>query len=150
MTDPSHVEIRILSQHHYVGVARAAVQALAAKLGFSEEHIGHIILAVDEALTNVIRHGYHGRNDRPIWLRMNPINGGDLFGLEIVIEDEAPSVDLAKIKGRPLDEIRPGGLGVHIITKMMDEVEYARRPDAQGLRLRMRKYCTLRPEPPKT
>ena len=140
MTDKSHLVIRMISQPMYVGVVRAAIQTMAHKLGMSNEQSGHVILAVDEALTNVIRHGYHGSEDRPIWIKINRIDSNGCAGLEIVIEDESKGVDISQIKGRPLDEIRPGGLGVHIIKQMMDDVVYSQRTDGEGLRLRMCKY----------
>jgi anti-sigma regulatory factor (Ser/Thr protein kinase) len=45
-------------------------------------------------------------------------------------------VDPATIRSRDLDDIRPGGLGVHIIHEVMDEVRYERR-DSRGMRLTM-------------
>lgn len=140
MTDQAPISIRILSQPRYLTVIRAAVDALASRLGFAAETCGQIVLAVDEAMTNVIRHGYQGRTDKPIWLKMSPVEEGDRTGLELIIEDECAGVDLEKIKGRPLEEIRPGGLGVHIITGVMDQVEYRSRPDGTGVRLRMLKF----------
>jgi anti-sigma regulatory factor (Ser/Thr protein kinase) len=55
-------------------------------------------------------------------------------GIRIVIEDEAKHIDPDHIKGRDLDEIRPGGLGVHIIREIMDEVVYEQRRPI-GMRL---------------
>ena len=48
-------------------------------------------------------------------------------------------VDREKIVSRPLDEVRPGGLGVHFINEMMDEVEYDTSPKI-GTILRLTKY----------
>jgi hypothetical protein len=49
-------------------------------------------------------------------------------------------VDPTTIKSRDLDEIRPGGLGVHIITEVMDEVRWEKRTDGPiGMRLTMMK-----------
>ena len=59
-------------------------------------------------------------------------------GVGIVIEDDARQVDPEKIRGRNLEEIRPGGLGVHIIHQIMDSVLYEKR-DASGMRLTMEK-----------
>ena len=42
-------------------------------------------------------------------------------------------------RGRELDDVRPGGLGVHLIETAMDEVEYS-QPDGGGMEIRLRKY----------
>jgi anti-sigma regulatory factor (Ser/Thr protein kinase) len=54
-----------------------------------------------------------------------------------MIEDEAEQVDPCTIKSRCLDEVRPGGLGVHIIREVMDEVAYECRSGGVGMRLTM-------------
>jgi serine/threonine-protein kinase RsbW len=140
MPDDAHISIRVLSEPRYLSTVRAAVSEAATRAGFPEETVGKIALAIDEAMTNVIRHGYKGRKDQPIWLKITPVHEGDHAGLEFVIEDACPETDLSKIKGRPLEEVRPGGLGVHIITGVMDQVEYAHRADGGGLRLKMVKW----------
>ena len=59
-------------------------------------------------------------------------------GLEILLSDRGPAVDPAKLRGRRLDEIKPGGLGLHFIRQSMDTVEYQR---GRGInRFRMVKY----------
>lgn len=142
MSDPPHVRVELMSDPTYLSGAREMVVAVARRLGFSDEVACRIALAVDEALCNVIRHGYEGSTDRPIWLSLWPIQPGpdhDKPGLRIVIEDEARQVDIEQIKGRPLDEIRPGGLGVHIIKQVMDDIQYDQRAD-KGMRLTLVKY----------
>lgn len=138
MNDAYDIEMRLLSQPRYLCVARAAIGAAVEKLGYGDGPSGQIMLAVDEALANVIRHGYEGREDQPIWLRFRPTGQPGAEGFEIVIDDQAPQVDPEQIKGRDLEEIRPGGLGVHIIRKIMDHVEYTARPEG-GMRLKMTK-----------
>lgn len=137
MTSPApDITIHMISDPTYLAGARELVASVARRLGFSEEGSGQIALAVDEALCNVIRHGYNRRKDGPIWLNLWPLpdENGSGPGLRITIEDEARQVDPATIKSRDLDEIRPGGLGVHIIRQVMDEVKYEKR-DGAGMRL---------------
>jgi anti-sigma regulatory factor (Ser/Thr protein kinase) len=99
---------------------------------------------VTEALANVARHGYKGKPDQPICVRLAPAQNGPQRGLTIEIEDECQNVDLRQIKGRPLTEIRPGGLGVHIIREMMDHVEYSQRSNGHGVCLRMSKFAATK------
>lgn len=134
--DGAHVRLEMLSQPRYLSGARELVSAVAKRFGFDDMACGQIALAVDEALCNIIRHGYGERQDGPIWLSLWPMDGQG--GVRIVIEDDARQVEPEKIRGRNLEEIRPGGLGVHIIHQIMDSVLYEKR-DASGMRLTMEK-----------
>ena len=53
-------------------------------------------------------------------------------GLMLRIRDFAPKVDQAKIRPRPLDEVRPGGLGTHFIRAVMDDANFIPLPDGEG------------------
>ncbi|MCA9292265.1 MAG: ATP-binding protein [Phycisphaerales bacterium] len=135
------VRIEVVSQARYLAGARDLVRAVAGRLGFDAAQCGRIALAVDEALCNVINHGYDKRPDGRIWISIWPM--GDPMperptGIRIVIEDNAKQVDPEKIKPRDLAEIRPGGLGVHIIREVMDCATYEKRNGA-GMRLTMEK-----------
>ena len=56
--------------------------------------------------------------------------------MEIIVRDFGPQVDPASIHSRDLDDVRPGGLGVHIIRSIMRDVDYSCPPDG-GMQLRM-------------
>lgn len=144
MDSGPEVRIELRSNPIYLSGTREMVAAVARRLGFLDEACGQIALAVDEALCNVIRHGYGRRTDRPIWITLRPLGGvpnpevgsNPTTGLEIMIEDEAKQVDPCLIRSRDLEEVRPGGLGVHIIKAVMDDVRYERR-EGVGMRLVM-------------
>jgi serine/threonine-protein kinase RsbW len=135
-SNPPDIRVQMVSDPTYLSGARDLVSAVARRLGFTEEGCGQIALAVDEALCNVIRHGYERRKDGPIWISLWPLaaENGSGPGIRIVLEDEARQVDPSVIKSRDLDEVRPGGLGVHIIRQVMDEAVYEKR-DGAGMRL---------------
>jgi serine/threonine-protein kinase RsbW len=142
MSNPPDIRLEMISDPVYLAGARELVAAVARRLGFTEEACGQIALAVDEALCNVIRHGYDRRKDAPIWISLFPESmNGKPSKLSIVIEDEARQVDPEAIKSRDLDEIRPGGLGVHIMRQVMDEVRFEKR-DRVGMRLTLVKNRT--------
>jgi serine/threonine-protein kinase RsbW len=120
-------------------VVRNALGELAAKFGFSEADCRAVVLAVDEALTNVIRHAYLGDSERPIEVSFRrihlPLNGKSRDALEIVLEDRGARVNPKKLCGRALEDVRPGGLGLHFIRESMDTVEFSRRWGRNRLRL---------------
>ncbi|MEL6497425.1 MAG: ATP-binding protein [Planctomycetota bacterium] len=139
-TDSGHaVELRILSHPTYLAGARELVSGITRRLGFDDKGSGKIALAVDEALANIINHGYKRASDRHIWIRLWAEAGPGVPGVRIVVDDEAPHVDVAKICGRDLEDVKPGGLGVHIIKQVMDSAEYSTR-DPVGMRLTMVKH----------
>lgn len=143
-----HFTIRMSSQPGLLCVARAVVETAAKAIGFSEVQCNEVAMVINEALTNVIRHAYGGRTDQPISLRVEPCRHKGRDGIQIILEDESTDVDLERIEGRSLDEIRPGGLGVHIIRELMDEVQYTHRNNGTGVCLRMCKL--LQPLHPTT
>lgn len=133
-----NLALKLLSQPKLLAPARAMVSAYAQRLGFNEIQCGQISLAVDEAICNIINHGYDRREDGPIWLNVWSISDG----IRIVLEDRARQVDPVTIKSRDLADIRPGGLGVHLIREVMDDVRYEMR-EQEGMRLTMLKLLPL-------
>ncbi len=108
----------------------------ATQCGFSERTAGQIAMAVDEALCNIHRHGYKGTFGRAVLTVITTID--PVPRIEICIEDEAEQIDIEQIKSRDLDTIRPGGLGVHLIQTIMDEVQWSKRYEG-GMRVTMNK-----------
>ena len=109
-------------------VVRGALAQLTEILGLSPEACRAVVLAVDEALTNVIRHAYLGRTDEPVEVSFRRCQArgdeGWRDALEIVLEDHGVPVKAEEMRGRSLDEIRPGGLGLHFIRENMDKVKF--------------------------
>lgn len=123
----------------FLSAVRGAVERLTEALGFPEGQCRAVTRAVDEALTNIVRHCYGNRHDQPIALYFRGTQRGTdgevQEGLEILLCDRGPAVDTNKLSGRPLDEIRPGGLGLHFIRQAMDTVEFTRKGSTNQLRL---------------
>jgi serine/threonine-protein kinase RsbW len=133
------LRIEVRSHPKLLGVIRGALQPLADLFGFSPEHSRAIIRAVDEAVSNIMRHSYQGRLDQPIEVYCNRLqrrtNAEIEEGVELLLIDCGPAVDPTKLRARSLDEIRPGGLGLHIIRGSMDVVQYKRAGHLNQLRL---------------
>jgi anti-sigma regulatory factor (Ser/Thr protein kinase) len=102
----------------------------AAELG--EDEAERIVLAIDEACTNIIRHA-HGGEAKPVQLKMERRADRLVF----VLIDQGGPCDPELIRGRSLREVRPGGLGVHIIREVFDVVDYT--PMETGTRLTLEK-----------
>ncbi len=123
-------------------LVRAALQRATESVHFQDSDSRAIVRSVDEALANVIRHAYKGREGQPIEVTCSRLFADPqkkvVRGLEIVLSDAGTAIDAKKLRGRPLEEIRPGGLGLHFIKQSMDVVEF-RRKSGKNL-LRMVKY----------
>ncbi|HWL94298.1 MAG TPA: ATP-binding protein [Phycisphaerae bacterium] len=136
------VVVQILSDSRSLPVVRGAVEQMAASEGLKPADSHGLILAIDEALANVIKHGYGGQTDQPITITLSSVEADDgRRGIAIEVRDRARQVDPGSICGRNLDDVRPGGLGVHIIRAVMDEAEYS-CPEEGGMCLRMVKYVS--------
>ncbi|MCA9286536.1 MAG: ATP-binding protein, partial [Phycisphaerales bacterium] len=131
-------QITVFSNPRLLAPVRAFVASLAERTGFEELLCCQISLAVDEAVANIINHGYRRRHDGRIWIYAWVLEAA-APGLCIVLDDLGNQVDPQSIKGRDLDDIRPGGLGVHIIREIMDRCAYERRSPG-GMRLTLVKY----------
>ena len=114
-------------------MVRRAVEAAATACGFAKEQTQDIVLAVDEACQNVVRHAYGGKGGGDMVVDLRREQGE----FQVLIRDFAAPVDVAQIKPRALDDVRPGGLGVHFIREVMDRMDYLPPPDGQGNLLRL-------------
>ena len=119
-TKDALIELRFQSDPRLLHIVRSMVGQSAALCGFPEEETQFIILAVDEACTNVIRHAYHGRIDGEIVISCR--ERGD--GIEFLLRDRGTPADAKCWPKRSLEEVRPGGLGLPLIQAVMDRVEY--------------------------
>lgn len=114
---------------------RSAVRNFLAHCGCASTTVEDVVLAIDEACQNIIRHAYQGETDEEIILQI----GREGNVLKISLEDSAPEVSSDCMKPRELEDIRPGGLGCHFIRQVMDEVSVGPSPSGRGNILRMLK-----------
>jgi serine/threonine-protein kinase RsbW len=113
--------LRTTAELKNLGKIRDFVEIAATALGFTADLVPNTQLAVDEAATNIMLHGYQGQGGR-FELEVERVEND----LVIRLRDEAapfdpttlPSPDLTL----PLSQRPIGGLGVHLIRQTMDEV----------------------------
>ena len=83
-----------------------------------------MVLGIDEACTNVIRYAYDLRDDRPIALSVEVLS----TCVRMRLRDYGAQKPANKMRGRNYDEVRPGGLGLHLIRNAFDKVDYILKP----------------------
>lgn len=133
---PEHLSLRIDNSLPELDRVSAAVEDFLGCCGVSMKDAYQIQLVLDELVTNVICHGFDAQGGQPIDISLSRSDEG----LEMLIEDggkpfnplDAPEPDLSS----PVEQRSIGGLGVHIVRKMMDHVSYTRSDGKNTLRLR--------------
>lgn len=118
------LDIAFPAQPQELGAMRHRLAAALARTGVESLLRQSLVLAVDEACANIIRHAYGGACDQRIALRL--AREGDALRFELC--DDAPCVDPGTLKPRDLDDCRPGGLGIHFIDTLMDHWSIDPRP----------------------
>lgn len=117
------------------------VTECATNAGLDESEVYAVQLAVDEASTNIIEHGYGGECPSRIDVTCEILEDG----LKVTLYDDAQPFDPTAVPepetNVPLEELKPRGLGIYLMRKMMDEVKYQPTPD-QGNTLTMIKHHT--------
>lgn len=123
-----------------IDVAVERALAFAESIGLPAETGNEIALVLEEVLTNIIRHGHRLEAGHPIAVALTALPEE----LAIVVEDTAPPFDLfaapaADIRS-PMSERRPGGLGIHLVRRIMNAGgEYVRTEGKNRLTLRKRR-----------
>ena len=118
--------VKIPSDTSHLALVRDLTKKMAEMAGFPTATADRLALAVDEATTNVIEHAYKGASDQEIELRFE--DRGAEFRVEIIDTGEmvdprtVPRVDLERF----VTERRTGGLGMHLMEKIMDSVTFRR------------------------
>ena len=105
---------------------------LYCKANFTNIDSSKAIIAVDEALQNVMRHAYDMKPDQLIDIFFKKT---ELNDFEVKIRDYGRQSLLENIKSRDLKEVRPGGLGVYFINQCSKSSEYKHLPDGIGTEL---------------
>jgi serine/threonine-protein kinase RsbW len=143
---PQHTDLilDISSRTDLLGEVRTFVTDAAKTFGFSADDIAKIELAVDEACTNIIKHAYH--NDPAGHIRLAITSAapeGQPVRFIITISDHGVAFDSGAYRMPDMSQYfqkpRRGGLGIVLMKKLMDEVDYAAEPDA-GNAIRLVKY----------
>ncbi len=129
------MRIVIGSEPRLLNILRGVVRFCSQEAGLPKSDAECMAMAIDEAAANVIRHTYGGRHDALLALEVRSLPDR----MEFVLEDWGPKVCEDLIRPRPLDELRPGGLGTFFIYSFMDKCSYD--PDCkEGNRLKLVKF----------
>ena len=129
----SEVAITITNAASELARVSALAGQFAAANRLSSDVVADLHVALDEVLTNIIKYGYTDSRAHEISIRLS-IEDGVLVA---EIEDDGrpfdplilPEPDLKA----PLRERRVGGVGIHFVRKLMNDVSYRRMADRNRL-----------------
>ena len=131
----SNEQIIVPAQINYLPVLRNFISRIASKYRFSKSEINALTISVDEACTNIIKHGY--RNTQSGSITMNVHVKNDCLVVELI--DHGTSFDPNQVSDPNISQYiqngKKGGLGIFIMKKFLDDIQYMSSAQANILRL---------------
>ena len=130
--------INVSSSSEYLREVRNFVQHFVQQFDVNKKDLDEIILAVDEAYTNIIKHAYNndpnqtvkielGTSTDILWVQLSDT------GFHFNADEYQPPDLLKRIKNK-----QRGGMGVYLINKLMDSVEYSSAGKTNTILMRKR------------
>jgi len=111
-------------------------EEIGQSIGVSDKSVFELNLALDELFTNIISYGFQDNHEHIIKIRIT-VEGDQL---QMRIEDDGVPFNPLESKTPDfqcgIEECKIGGLGIHLIKKLMDDVQYQRVADKNILVLR--------------
>ncbi|MGF1669846.1 MAG: ATP-binding protein [Balneolaceae bacterium] len=107
----------------------------AEKHHYSKQDIEDVRLAVDEAFTNIIKHAYNYDENKKVKIEL------DIDNEKICVSlfDEGKSFDVTNYKmpdiQQQIKNKKRGGMGVYLINKLMDDVQYLKEGDINEIKM---------------
>jgi serine phosphatase RsbU (regulator of sigma subunit)/anti-sigma regulatory factor (Ser/Thr protein kinase)/transposase len=130
-------QIRVPAEERHLAEIRDFISEAGEKLQIPNKILANTKLAVDEACTNVVKHGYQGKEG---FIEVVVTGNGREFS--IAIRDQGRSFDLRNVKSPDLkiyvETRKRGGLGVFLMNQLMDEVHYRAGQDGNVLTMAKR------------
>ncbi|MDQ1256450.1 MAG: serine/threonine-protein kinase RsbW [Candidatus Hydrogenedentes bacterium] len=138
MKKRDEIRIEVQSDPRLLRAVRALAGGYLGSLDMDAERVNEIVLAVDEACTNAIRHSYGGRKDGLLTLTFR--HADDTVEIELCDEGKpvpAECLTPRELQVTDLSALKPGGLGLSLMRQAFDEVEFC-PGEEKGNRVTMR------------
>jgi anti-sigma regulatory factor (Ser/Thr protein kinase) len=142
--DPGALSLELSSDPRLLVLVRGVLRMWMELLGLARDRRDEVVLAVDEACANCMRHAYGGRVDGRVSLQFS----ADDEWIRISVSDRGTPCPADRATYQPLEApdaagLSPGGLGVKLIYRVFDEVRF-RPGETRGncVTMRMRRTAT--------
>ena len=138
--------LKLPAESENLDIIRKFISGIAANMGFTEDDIYQIELAVDEACANIINHAYDGHEEGGKEPLINVTVRSKPDRIEITIADRGIGFDPQTIQSPDMEaylrDKRRGGLGVHLIRTLMDDVHFRMKPGVRN-EVKMVKHLSI-------
>lgn len=127
--------ISVQASTEHLAEVRDFVAKHASEFGFKKQEVADIRLAVDEAYTNIIKHAYKNDEQKSVDIKLG--YNGDTFWISLLDTGDAfdPKNYSKPDVRQKIKEKKRGGVGVYLIRKLMDDVEYHTRGSVNEIRM---------------
>jgi len=136
-------KITVTSAPETLHLVRCFINQAACQAGFDDAETWKLMLAVDEACTNVIFHGYNRNPEKYFDITVEFKENRFV----VHIDDVGKGYDLRNHPTPSMKDYiskpKPGGLGIKIIKNLVDEIDYQQTPNRNKLTLT--KHLPLEP-----
>ncbi len=136
------MKFQITSEPERLADLREQVRAFLQPLPLDESERYLILMGIDEACSNIIRHAYRNAPGHPIQIELG-CGEGEFF---CQLRDFGLPADPAQFRIRPMNEEAAGGMGWHLMQRAFDRVDF--EPKEKGTRLQLvRRFTPPSPRP---
>jgi anti-sigma regulatory factor (Ser/Thr protein kinase) len=133
----AHVQLLLCGPMDHLRLVWQTGETLLESIPFDADPEGtryNVLLALQEIVTNVLRHGYRGDDTRPVHLSFEA--SAEQF--QVTLRDQGPPFDPLEVQVERAGEAFPqreGGFGILIARMVMDGMDYAREGEWNVLRM---------------
>lgn len=132
-------KISVQASTEHLSEVRDFVSEHATDFGFNSQEVADIRLAVDEAYTNIIKHAYQNNADETVDIEL----GYDKSKFWVTLLDTGNTFDISNYSKpdicQRIKDKKRGGVGVFLIQKLMDDVEYQTEDSTNTIRMTKKK-----------
>lgn len=135
MSKSTKYSISVQASTEHLAEVRNFVAKHAREFGFKKQDVADIRLAVDEAYTNIIKHAYKNDGNKSVDIELG--YNSDTFWITLMDTGDAfdPRNYSKPDVRQKIKEKKRGGVGVYLIRKLMDDVEYNTKGSVNEIRM---------------
>lgn len=131
--------ISVQASTEHLAEVRNFVAKYASEFGFKKQDVADIRLAVDEAYTNIIKHAYKNDKHKSVDIELG-YNSNEFWVSLLDTGNAFDPTNYSKPDVRKkIKEKKRGGVGVYLIRKLMDDVEYKTKGSVNEIRMTKKK-----------